>query len=299
VAGSTARTRQSSVSRLGRRLSHKQRGVLLTDYLSEQLKDMAPHRAILRAVECRLMGQVPLTPPVLDIGCGDGHFASIAYRDLPLDVGIDVMARDLAEAASRPGTYKQIAFASATALPFADCSYATVVSNCVIEHIPDNGAVLSEIARVLKPGGVFAATLPSEHFSEYLLGSSAFRRLGLPRLAQSYGEFFNRISHHYHVFPPEVWRDRLASAGLIVEDQKYYFSAAAHRRFDLSHYLGVPNLASKRLFGRWVLFRGQMKVMESWLRPYYEEPLPEGGAYQFVLARKVNRHFVAPVEEKR
>ena len=99
------------------------------DYLAEQLQDMAPHRAILRAVECKFMARVPLMPPVLDIGCGDGHFASIAYADhLPLDVGIDVMARDLPEAASRPGVYRKVMFASATALPFADASFNTVVS---------------------------------------------------------------------------------------------------------------------------------------------------------------------------
>lgn len=73
----------------------------MKDYLAEQLKDMAPHRALLRAVECKFMGRVPLIPPVLDIGCGDGHFASIAYERLPLDVGIDVFARDLYEAARR------------------------------------------------------------------------------------------------------------------------------------------------------------------------------------------------------
>jgi SAM-dependent methyltransferase len=263
-----------------------QRGVPLTDYLSEQLRDMAPHRAILRAVECKLMGQVPLAPPVLDIGCGDGHFASIAYRALPLDVGIDVMARDLAEAASRRGIYKQVAFASATALPFGDCSFATVVSNCVIEHIPDNQAVLSEIARVLKPRGIFVTTLPSEHFAEYLLGASLFRSLGLRRFARAYGDFFNRISDHHHIFPPEVWRARLLSVGLEVEQQTYYFSASAHRRFDLSHYLGVPNLVSKRLSGRWVLCDCQAQLFEHWLRPYYEEPFPVTGAYQFVRCRK-------------
>ena len=258
----------------------------MTDYLSEQLRDMAPHRAILRAVECRLMGQVPLVRPVLDIGCGDGHFASIAYRELPIDVGIDVMARDLPEAASRPGVYRKVMFASATSLPFADASFNTVVSNCVIEHIPDNEGVIHEIARVLRPGGGFSATLPSEHFADYLLGATLSRRMGLRRLSKAYGDFFNRISHHHHVYPPEVWKDRLLSAGLVVEEQKYYFSAAAHRRFDLSHYLGLPNLVSKRLLGRWVLFDTQTKLFDRWLRPYYEEPLPEAGAYQFVRCRK-------------
>jgi SAM-dependent methyltransferase len=257
------------------------------DYLARQLQDMAPHRAILRAVECKFMGSVLLDPPVLDIGCGDGHFASIAYENLPIDVGVDVMARDLREAARRRGIYRSVSFASATALPFADASFKTVVSNCVIEHIPDLDAVVCEIARVLRPGGVFAATLPSEHYPEYLLGSTVFRRLGLGRLSRAYGDFFNRISHHCHVYPPAVWKQKLAAAGLTVEEQTYYFSAAAHRRFDLSHYLGVPNLITKRLFDRWVLFPGQMKPFEWWLRPSYEEPLPAQGAYQFVRCRKV------------
>lgn len=258
----------------------------MTDYLAEQLKEMAPHRAILRAVECRFMGQAPLTPPVLDIGCGDGHFASIAYARLPIDVGIDVFARDLREAAMRTNVYRAVMFASATALPYAPASFSTVISNCVIEHIPDNAAVLAEIHRVLRPGGVFATTLPSEHYPEFLLGATAFRKVGLHSLAHGYGRFFNRISNHYHVYAPPVWHERLTAAGFIVEEQTYYFSAAAHRRFDLSHYLGVPNLISKRLLGRWVLFDGQRRLFERWLRPYYEEPLPQVGAYQFVRCRK-------------
>ncbi len=256
------------------------------DYLIEQLRDMAPHRAILRAVECKFMGRVPLTPPVLDVGCGDGHFASIAYDQLPLDVGIDVFARDLREAAQRPGVYRQVMCASATALPFADVTFNTVVSNCVIEHIPDNAAVLREIYRVLRPGGVFATTLPSEHFPEFLLGATVFRKLGLHGLSRAYGRFFNRISNHYHVCAPEEWRRRLTAAGFVVAEQAYYFSAAAHRRFDLSHYLGVPNLITRRLLGRWMLFDWQRRLFERWLRPYYEEPLPAAGAYQFVRCEK-------------
>lgn len=259
----------------------------MKDYLWEQLRDMAPHRAILRAVESVLMNRVPLAPPVLDIGCGDGHFASIAYDHLPLDVGIDVMWRDLPEAAKRPGVYRTAMAASATRLPFAAASFSTVISNCVIEHIPDNDAVLREISRVLRPGGVFATTLPSEHYPEYLLGATIFRKLGLTTLGRAYGDFFNRISYHYHVVPPAEWRRRLEAAGLVVEEQTYYFSAAAHRRFDASHWLGVPNLISKRLLGRWMLFDWQRRLFWRWLRPYVAEPLPVAGAYQFVRCHKV------------
>ena len=42
-----------------------------------------------------------------DIGCGDAHLPSIAYTAPPIDVGIDVMQRDLPEAAARPGVYPE------------------------------------------------------------------------------------------------------------------------------------------------------------------------------------------------
>lgn len=255
------------------------------DFLRRHLEEMPLHRAILRAVEAKLMSQVPLRPPVLDIGTGDGHFAAATYRQ-PINVGVDVLSRDLEEAARRPGVYRWVARASATALPFTDSAFNTVVSNCVIEHIPDLGATLGEIHRVLAPGGQFATTLPSEHFPDYLLGSTALRRLGLQGLSAAYGAFFNRISHHHHVYPPEEWRRRLSEAGFRLVAHQYYFSAEAHRAFDLCHYLSVPNLVTRGLTGRWVLHPIQLRPFERWLRRYYEEPYPEVGAYQFVWVEK-------------
>ena len=51
------------------------------------------------------MGNVPLRGPVLDLGTGDGHFASVTYT-VPIDAGIDVLWRDLTEAARRVGVYR-------------------------------------------------------------------------------------------------------------------------------------------------------------------------------------------------
>jgi SAM-dependent methyltransferase len=266
----------------------------VTDFLAAQLEQMAPHRAILRAVECKWMSEVDLAPPVLDVGCGDGHFAEIAYRGRTIDVGLDPMPRDLAEARSRRSPYRRLVRASATDLPFADESFGTVLSNSVLEHVPDVERALAEISRVLRrpapergiAGGLLAITMPSEHFGEFLLGSTLFRRIGLPGLAHGYERFLNRLSRHAHVDPPSVWTDRFETAGLHVEEHFYYFSAAAHRRFDASHYLGLPNLISKRLFGKWVLAAAQVAPFERWLRPYYEEPRPEIGAYQFIRGRR-------------
>ncbi len=252
------------------------------DYFTRHMREMAPHRALLRSVEARLMSRVAWVRPVLDVGCGDGHFASVAYRQ-PIDVGLDLHERDMREAAARrPEVYRTLVRASATAMPFPDATFGTVLSNSSVEHIPDIDAALREIARVLRPGGTFAATMPSEHYPEFLLGATLARRLGSRRASHAYGAFFNRISHHYHVDPLEVWRRRFEQAGLELVEHCHYFSPAAHRAFDLAHYLGVPNLISKRLTGRWVLHPLQAKPLEWWFRRYYEEPLPGQGAYQFV-----------------
>jgi SAM-dependent methyltransferase len=246
---------------------------------------MPLHRAVLRSVECRLMGTVPLRHPILDIGTGDGHFASVAYTE-PIDVGVDVLWRDLREARDRSGLYRMVACASATQLPFHDGAFNTVVSNCVIEHIPDIHGTLGEIARVLAPGGTFATTLPSEHFPDYLLGSTILHKLGFYSAAKSYGDFFNRISHHFHVYPPETWFRLLGEHNLRVVEHRYYFSKAAHQAFDMSHYLSVPNLVTRGLFGKWVLHPAQMRPFGWWLRRYYEESWPAVGAYQFVRCER-------------
>jgi len=181
--------------------------------------------------------------------------------------------------------YRDVARCDASALCFADASFATVLSNCAIEHMPRLDDVISEVARVLKPGGTFATTLPSEHFADLLFGSTVLRRIGLRGASQAYGRFFNRISYHFHIYTPEQWRERWSAAGFDVVTQHYYFSPAAHRAFDLCHYLGVPNLMTRKLTGRWVLHPVFSRPFNRWLRRYFEEPLVQPvGAYQFLIA---------------
>ncbi|MEQ8514957.1 MAG: class I SAM-dependent methyltransferase, partial [Chromatocurvus sp.] len=178
--------------------------------------------------------------------------------------------------------------ASATALPLADASLGSVAANCVLEHVPRLGTALAEIHRVLRPGGRLVFGVPSHHFADMLFGSTALRRLGLKRLSRAYGAWFNRHSAHFHADSPQCWLARLGQYGFETEHWEYYISAAGLRAFDLAHYLGVPRLISYRLTGRWVAVPvpGVNYAYERWLRPYYDEPAPEEGAYLFFHARK-------------
>ena len=260
---------------------------MMNDLLEQHLKSLPAFRALLRAVEARFYQDLlPLAEPVLDVGCGDGHFASVAFPR-PLTAGIDPAAGVLREA-RQWGAYRLLAQASGDALPYANAAFATVVSNSVLEHIPDVEEVLAEIGRVLQPGGRFLFCVPGDHFTELLFFPQLFRRLRLEGLARAYERYFNRIARHHHCDGPEVWRARLERAGLQLDEAFYYFSARANHALDLGHYFGAPSLVCKKLFGRWILVprRWNLALTERWLRTRYEEPLPEIGAYLFCIAHK-------------
>lgn len=263
-----------------------------SDLLAQHLKELPAFRALIRATEARLFASLNLASPILDLGCGDGHFASVAIQPFktcsgPVCAGIDPARAPLAEARAR-GHYTVLAQALGDRLPFPDGAFATVVSNCVLEHIPQVDPVLSEVSRVLQPGGTFVCTVVSQRFPEYLFWPTLFRRLRLPGLARRYERWFNRISVHHHCDDPARWTARFEEAGLGVDRWQYYLSPAAARTFDLWHYLGAPTLLYRRLTGRWIVapWRWSLAPTEWWMRRYYEEPAPTEGLDIFFVCHK-------------
>ena len=258
------------------------------DLLWRNLKELPAFRGLLRAVEARFYQQMSLPEPILDLGSGDAHFASVAF-DKPLTAGVDPWTPPLREARRlRPNAYRLLVQAEGGALPFPDGYFASAVSNSVLEHIPVLEPVLADVARVLKPGGPFIFCVPSDNFLRFLSISGGLRRVGLRGPAAAYERFFNRISRHYHCDGPEVWRGRLEAAGMRLEKYWYYFSPAALHALEWGHYFGLPAAVAHALTGRWVLApnRANLALTERLLRPYYAERLPEQGAYLFFIARK-------------
>jgi glycosyltransferase involved in cell wall biosynthesis/SAM-dependent methyltransferase len=255
------------------------------DQLREHLRELPAFRALVRSVECSLMeGVAPLRQPVLDLGCGDGHFATMAFSS-PLFAGIDLEAPR--EAAERRA-HRHALRADATRLPFVDASFATVLANSSLEHIPAMGEALAEAVRVLQSGGRLILTTPSDRFADMLLGASLLGGLGLGRAAKAYGEWFNRRSRHYHTDSPETWLRRLEELGLRVERWQYYLTPRAHRAFDAAHYLGLPRLLCRRLTGRWTPLPNPAvnALFHLWLRRHASAEARPSGPYLFFVARK-------------
>ncbi|MGB9776770.1 MAG: methyltransferase domain-containing protein [Anaerolineae bacterium] len=250
------------------------------------LRDLPAFRALLRATEARFYISLPFPEPVLDLGCGDGHFGAVALPRPP-DVGLDPDARPLREARQR-GAYRLLLQADGACLPFPDATFGTVVSNCVLEHIPHGEPVVREVARVLRPGGRFYFSVPGPDFLALLSIGRALDRLGLRPLGNLYRAFFHRISRHYYYDGVEGWRARLERAGLQLLDAQPYLSPRALAAVEWGHYFGFPSLVAKQLTGRWVLWpaRPNLWLTERLFRPFYEEaPSAESGCL-FVAACK-------------
>ncbi|MYC31378.1 MAG: class I SAM-dependent methyltransferase [Chloroflexi bacterium] len=135
---------------------------------------------------------LPLLEPgmrVLDLGCGPGTISvGLAEAVNPGEVqGIDMEASqiDLAHAAAAAGGHSNISFhvGNALDLPFDSDYFDVVHAHAVIMHIPDTEAVLSQVRRVLKPGGLFA--------SRDLIAESSFIEPASDGLREAWETFTN------------------------------------------------------------------------------------------------------------
>jgi ubiquinone/menaquinone biosynthesis C-methylase UbiE len=129
-----------------------------TKFVSEEVLDARYFRALDRfdirfARTMWVYDNVRAGADVLDLGCGAGVLALLKRKAVTL-AGVDLSA-ECASAARRNG-YDQTLSAELTRLPFEDASFDYVVSLDVLGHVgfPEKDAVLSEIRRVLRPGGV-------------------------------------------------------------------------------------------------------------------------------------------------
>ncbi len=145
----------------------------------------------------------------VDLGCGAGGITLHLARHLGLAsmVGFDVERPVIAAATARAAaeaTADRIRFVQAPPgpLPFADAGFDLAFSKDALIHVPDKEALFAEIFRILRPGGVFAASdwlighdgPPSPDMVAYIqaeglsFGMASARRYGAAMMAAGFVE---------------------------------------------------------------------------------------------------------------
>ncbi len=117
--------------------------------------------------------QFPVGPGdrVLDMGCGGGRHAFALYKRGADVVAFDMSQEDLVEVRSMfaainvadeapEGATAHTVRGTAYALPFEDASFDRIIAAEIMEHLPEDELAMSELYRVLKPGGLIAVTVP-------------------------------------------------------------------------------------------------------------------------------------------
>lgn len=255
-------------------------------YLWPMLQGLPYFRALLRAVEADFYSEFELTSPVLDVGCGDGHFAKLVFKK-PLDVGIDPYLPSLHEAKTT-GAYASLLNTGGARLPFQDGYFGSAISNSVLEHIPGLQAVLDETGRVLMKDALFLFCVPNHRWAENLSVASWLRKLRLRGLADAYTRLFTRVSRHVNMLSPEEWQSRLEQAGFTVERYWHYFPPAALHSLEWGHYFGLPSWVARAVTGRWILApaRWNLSFTERLLRRHAVAQPDEQGTYSWYVARR-------------
>ena len=138
-----------------------------------------------------LLAHVSAGASVLDVGCGEGAFASELARAGLSVVGVDVAEEPLRRARARePGLELRLIDGDGPwELP--DAAFDVVWAGEVIEHVADTAAWLSEVRRVLRSGGSLLLSTPSH---------GALTRLRLALSARAWDEHFDTLGDHLRFY---------------------------------------------------------------------------------------------------
>jgi 2-polyprenyl-3-methyl-5-hydroxy-6-metoxy-1,4-benzoquinol methylase len=151
-----------------------------------------------------LLAEVRSGDRVLDVGCGEGHFAAELAA-----AGTDVVAIDVAEEPLRRARLRHpkldLRLVSATGpWDLEDASFDVVWAGEVIEHVADTGAWLSEVRRVLHSGGRLLLSTPA-------LGPAQLAAAAVSRRA--FAERFDPRSDHLRFYSRATLSDLIADFG--------------------------------------------------------------------------------------
>ncbi|NNJ09835.1 class I SAM-dependent methyltransferase [Chloroflexales bacterium ZM16-3] len=162
---------------------------------------------------CRKVTRYHSGGRLLDVGCSTGDFAwEMAQQPGWSALGVDMSQAAVSYARDQLGVKAAVGILNDG--PFADSSLDAITMWNVFEHVYDPRSVLSEAARLLRPGGVLVLTHPNVDSIDRRIFGNIWIGYELPR--------------HIYLYPADLLRDLAAEYGLReVERSCFYGSHAA------------------------------------------------------------------------
>lgn len=220
--------------------------------------------AIERSLECEILSKEEFMRPVLDLGCGDGVFASVLF-DENIDIGVDPDESEIKEARER-GIYKEVIKCPGDKIPKEAGSVATIFSNSVLEHISELRPVLDEASRLLAKEGRFYVTVPTDLFDKYSVIYQILSVFRLNVFAESYRKFFNKFWKHFNYHKKKDWESIFLNSGFKIVESEEYCSKTICLLNDFLIPFAFFAFVTKKLIKRWIIFPGIRKI---YIYPFY------------------------------
>lgn len=235
---------------------------------------LRPETALWREIDIRAMQGFAMRSPSLDLGCGDGTFSFIraggefergfdAFRSVArldqyfqnvdvfdayeeglnsavskspvyqIDVGFDHKT-NLLKKAGRLGLYGSLQQGDANQpLPFPSASFWSIFSN-IVYWLDSPQTAISEISRIMKPGGTACLMLPNNSFPQFSFYNQLYVKSGDPKWKflelLDRGRFADNIRH---AKPLLEWEQLFAQAGLKVERHISHLSKLTIQAWDI------------------------------------------------------------------
>jgi SAM-dependent methyltransferase len=197
--------------------------------------------------------------PILDVGCGDGLFASMAFSDAEV-WGVDIDAKE-GRWASASQAYSQVVLGDITRVHLPPSFFETCIANCSLEHIPRIDQALQTIREALKPGGRFLTFVPNREWAEHLLSVRVLKQLGAGQLAETVREAIDTTFKHHHLYDAQGWRKITEDAGFVVDAVAPVLSTATTVAFEAFLVPSILGFVNKKLTTRWTNFPNMRRLL--------------------------------------